>query len=139
MSHLDTPSSGIKFKSLLGVNVHIRRDKGVPGAVALLVEEELNIYAGILGPDRGAGIAKGTVPIGGLGLLKPLYDVRCTEIAQSGFVLGLAHLDHPEQVALEVPAVNDLVLQEYACVAQIYALIMHYQFNLSSIKYAPSE
>ena len=90
MSHFDTPSSGIKFKSLLGVNVHIRRDKGVPGAVALLVEEELNIYAGILGPDRGAGIAKGTVPLGGLGLLKPLYDVRCTEIAQSGFVLGLA-------------------------------------------------
>ena len=63
MSHFDTPSSGIKFKSLLGVNVHIRRDKGVPGAVALLVEEELNIYAGILGPDRGAGIAKGTVPL----------------------------------------------------------------------------
>ena len=41
MSHFDTPSSGIQFKGPLGGNAHIRGDEGVPGAVALLVEEEL--------------------------------------------------------------------------------------------------
>ncbi|MBQ6197994.1 MAG: hypothetical protein IJK44_02000 [Bacteroidales bacterium] len=49
MSHFNTPSSGIKFKSPFGINAHIRRDEGVPGAVALLVKEDLSIHAGILG------------------------------------------------------------------------------------------
>ena len=54
-------------KSHLGINAHIRGDEGVPGAVALLVEEELNIHPGILGLDGGAGVANGAVPLGGLG------------------------------------------------------------------------
>lgn len=48
------------------------------------------------------------VPLGGLGPLKPFDDVRSTEVAQSGLVLGLAHLDHPDEVAFEVTAVDEL-------------------------------
>ena len=83
MSHFDTPSSGIKFESPLGVNAHIRRDEGVPGTVALLVEEELDIHSGILGLDGGAGVANGAVSLGGLGFLEPFDDVPGTEVAQS--------------------------------------------------------
>lgn len=108
MSHFDTPSSGIKFESPLGVNAHIRRDEGVPGTVALLVEEELDIHSGILGLDGGAGVANGAVSLGGLGFLEPFDDVPGTEVAQSRLIFGLAHLDHPDEVALEVPAVDEL-------------------------------
>ena len=49
MSHFDTPSSGIQFKGPFGIYSHVRRDEGVPGSVALLVEEELDIHPGIPG------------------------------------------------------------------------------------------
>lgn len=72
MSHFNTPSSDIKFKSPHGINAHIRRDKGVPGAFPLPVEEELYIHAGISCLDGGVGVANGSVPLCSLGLLKPL-------------------------------------------------------------------
>lgn len=108
MSHFDTPSSDIKFKSPFGINAHIRRDEGVPGAVALLVEEELDIHACVFCLDGGTGVANGTVSLGSFGLLKPLDDVRGTEVAQGSLVLGFAHLDHPDEVALEATAIDEL-------------------------------
>lgn len=107
MSHFDTPSSGIKFKSPLGVNAHIRRDEGVSGAVAFLVEEDLDVHPGIPGLNGGAGVANGAVPLGGLGLLKPLDDVRRTVIPQSRLIFCFPHLDHPDDMALEVAAVDE--------------------------------
>ncbi len=74
----------------------------------LLVEEELDIHSGILGLDGGAGVANGAVSLGGLGFLEPFDDVPGTEVAQSRLIFGLAHLDHPDEVALEVPAVDEL-------------------------------
>ena len=88
MSHFDTPSSGIQFKGPFGIYSHVRRDEGVPGSVALLVEEELDIHPGIPGLDGGAGVANGAVPLGGLCFLKTLDDIRCTEVAQCRLVFG---------------------------------------------------
>ena len=112
MGHFNTPPSSVKFKGLVGVNAHVRSNEGVPGAIALLVEEELYIPAGISCLDGGAGVANGSVPLCSLGLLKPFDDVRSTEVAQGGLVLGLAHLDHSDDVALEVPAMDE---QEQLC------------------------
>ena len=107
MSHFDTPSSGIQFKGPFGIYSHVRRDESVPGSVALLVEEELDIHPGIPGLDGGAGVAIGAVPLGGICFLKTLDDIRCTEVAQCRLVFGLSHLDHPDDVALDVAAVDE--------------------------------
>ena len=107
MSHLDTPSSGIKFKRPVGINVHIRSDEDIPGTVAFPEEKEFYVQAGESGLDRSGLVPDGAVTFDLLGLLQLGNDVRCGDVAQSGFILGLAHLNHPDDVALEVTAVNE--------------------------------
>ena len=96
------------LKSLLGVNAHIRRDEGISGTAALLVEEELDIHTGIFGLDGGAGVANGAVSLGGLSFLEPLDDVRGAQVAQGGLVLGLPHLNHTDEMTLEVTTMDEL-------------------------------
>ena len=108
MSHFDTPSSGIPFKGLVGINAHVRGDEGIPGTVPLPVEEELDVHTGILGLNGSGLVTDGTVTPGLLGLIQLGNDIRRREVAQGGFIFGSAHFDHPYEVALEVVAVDEL-------------------------------
>ena len=48
MGHFDAPSSCIKFKGSICIDAHICSDDGIPGAVALPVEEELDVMPAYL-------------------------------------------------------------------------------------------
>ena len=76
----------------VSTNIYTRKFAGVP----------------VFGLDRYASIANGAVPLGGLGLLKTLDNIRRTEIPNGRLVLGLSHLDHPDKMALEVTAMDEL-------------------------------
>lgn len=109
MGHFNTPPSSVKFKGLVGVNAHVRSNEGVPGAIALLVEEELDVHTGIPGLDGCGLISDGPVAFGLPGLFEFGDDIWRGEVAQGCPVLGPTHLlDHPDDMALEVAAVDEL-------------------------------
>lgn len=107
MRHLDDPSSGVESESLLGVDPGVRGYEGVPGAVALPVEEQSHVHSGIAGLDEGIVISDGARILDCLGFDEPPDDVRGGKIADGGVVFGLAHLNHDNEIAPEVAAVDE--------------------------------
>lgn len=108
MGNSNPPPSGVKFKGPVGVNAHVRSNEGVPGAIALLVEEEPDIHTGISGLDGRGLISDGPVAFGLPGFLEFGDDIWRGEVAQGCPVLGPTHLNHPDDMALEVAAVDEL-------------------------------
>lgn len=107
MRHLDDPSSGVEPEGLLGVDPGVRGYEGVPGAVALPVEEQNHVHSGIAGLDGGIVVSDGARILDCLGFDEPPDDVRSGKIADGGVVFGLAHLNHANEIALEVAAVDE--------------------------------
>ena len=108
MGHFNTPPSGVKFKGPVGVNAHVRSNGSVPGAITLLVEEEPDVHTGIPGLDGCGLMSDGPVAFGLPGLFGFGDYIWRGEVAQGCPVLGPTHLDHSDDVALEVPAMDEL-------------------------------
>ena len=108
MSHLDNPSSGVKFEGLLGIDARICGYQGIPIAITFPVEEQHHIHSGIAGLDGGIVVSDGARILDRLGFHELLDDVRSGKAAERGALFGLTHFDHTNEVALEVAAVDEL-------------------------------
>ncbi len=108
MSHLYNPSSGVKFESFSGIDARICGYEGVPGAIALPVVEQHHVHSGIAGLDGCVMVSDGTGILDSLGFHKLIDDVRGGKLADGTVVFGLSHLDHTDEIALEVTAVDEL-------------------------------
>lgn len=108
MSHFNDPSSGVKPEGLFGVNARICGYHGVPGAFPSPVEEQPYIHPCISGVDGGVVVSDGACILDGLELHEFPDDVRSGKLAYAGVIFGLSHLDHTDEVALEVTAVDEL-------------------------------
>ena len=110
MSHLNNPSSGVKPEGFLGVNTRICGYQCIPGAVTLSEEEQHHIHSGIAGFDGGIMVSDGGRILDGFELYELLDDVRGGKTSDVGAVFGFTHLDHSDEVALEMTAVEELSL-----------------------------
>lgn len=107
ISHLGSPAVSVRPVRFEKTEREIRCEQSVPMPIpASLREEQTHSGSGKLHVDGAVGTSERSVMLGESLLLEFLDNPVGCKVSPLGMILGIAHLDHTYQVALDVAAGN---------------------------------
>ena len=107
ISHLGSPAVSVRPVRFEKTEREIRCEQSIPMPIpASLREEQTHSGSGKLHVDGAVGTSERSVMLGESLLLEFLDNPVGCKVSPPGMILGIAHLDHTYQVALDVAAGN---------------------------------